>query len=46
MQLVRAARKEQRSWTTDSRRWAYYKPRPDDIVIGASTGQRGRSHGK
>jgi aryl sulfotransferase len=34
MQLVRAATKERRSWTTDSRRWAHYKPRADDIVIG------------
>ena len=36
MQLVRAATKERRSWTTDSRRWAHYRPRPDDIVIGTS----------
>jgi aryl sulfotransferase len=36
MQLVRAARKERRSWTTDSRRWAHYAPRPDDIIIGTS----------
>lgn len=36
MQLLRAATKERRSWTTDSRRWAHYKPRPDDIVIGTS----------
>lgn len=33
MQLVRAATKERRSWTTDSRRWDHYKPRADDIVI-------------
>ena len=36
MQLVRAPTKERRSWTTDSRRWAHYKPPPDDIVIGTS----------
>jgi len=36
MQLVRAATKERRSWTTDSRRWAYYKPLPDDIVIATA----------
>jgi aryl sulfotransferase len=36
MQLVRAAITERRSWTTDSRRWAHYKPRPNDIVIGTS----------
>lgn len=35
-QLVRPATKERRSWTTDSRRWAHYQPRPDDIVIGTS----------
>lgn len=36
MQLMRAASKERRSWTTDSRRWARYKPRADDIIIGTS----------
>jgi len=36
MQLVRGATKERRSWTTDSRRWAHYIPRPDDIIIGTS----------
>jgi aryl sulfotransferase len=36
MRLVKAAAKERRSWTTDSRRWAHYKPWPDDIVIGTS----------
>ena len=36
VELVRSPAKERRSWTTDSRRWAYYKPRPDDIVIGTS----------
>ena len=36
MQLIRSPAKERRSWTTDSRRWAYYKPRPDDIVIATS----------
>jgi aryl sulfotransferase len=33
MQLLRAATKQRRSWTTDSRRWSLYKARPDDIVI-------------
>jgi aryl sulfotransferase len=36
MQLVRGPIKERRSWTTDSRRWAHYRPRPDDIIIGTS----------
>jgi aryl sulfotransferase len=36
MQLVRAATTERRSWTTDSRRWAHYQPRSDDIIIGTS----------
>jgi aryl sulfotransferase len=31
--LTRAPTKEVRSWTTDSRRWAHYVPRADDIVI-------------
>jgi len=34
--LVRPALKEYRTWTTDSRRWSLYSPRPDDIVIGTS----------
>ena len=36
MELVRPPAKERRSWTTDSRRWAHYKPRPDDIIIATS----------
>ncbi len=36
MQLVGTPAKERRSWTTDSRRWAHYRPRPDDIIIGTS----------
>ena len=36
MQLLRGPKKERRSWTTDSRRWAFYKPRPDDIVIATA----------
>jgi aryl sulfotransferase len=31
--LVEPARREYRSWTIDSRRWKYYRPRPDDIII-------------
>jgi aryl sulfotransferase len=30
---VRAPVKTIRSWTTDTRRWAAYKPRPGDIII-------------
>jgi len=39
--LIRPASREYRVWTTDSRRWAHYQPRPDDIIIAASakTGQ-------
>src|SRR5690242_88825 len=39
--LIRPALREYRIWTTDSRRWAPYRPRPDDIIISASpkTGQ-------
>lgn len=33
---MRAATKETRSWTTDSRRWAQYKPRAGDVVIATS----------
>jgi aryl sulfotransferase len=36
VELERPPTRETRSWTTDSRRWAYFKPRPDDIVIGTS----------
>lgn len=32
----RAPDREVRSWTTDSRRWAGYKPRASDIVIATS----------
>ncbi len=34
--LVRAAQREYRTWSLDSRRWANYKPRPDDIVIATA----------
>jgi aryl sulfotransferase len=34
--LLRAPTKEVRSWTTDSRRWADYRPRPGDIVIATA----------
>ena len=39
--LIRPALREYRVWTTDSRRWALYRPRRDDIIISASpkTGQ-------
>jgi aryl sulfotransferase len=36
VRLARAPARETRSWTTDSRRWAYFQPRADDIVIGTS----------
>ena len=36
MEPVRPPTKERRSWTTDSRRWAHYVPRADDIVIATS----------
>ena len=31
--LVQPALREYRTWIFDSRRWAHYQPRPDDIVI-------------
>ena len=34
--LVSRPTKEVRSWTTDSRRWATFKPRPGDIVIATA----------
>ena len=34
--LVSKPKKEVRSWTTDSRRWATFKPRPGDIVIATA----------
>ncbi len=34
--LVSKPKKEVRSWTTDSRRWAQFKPRPGDIVIATA----------
>jgi len=36
MQLVSEPKYVRRSWSHDSRRWAHYKPRPDDIVIATS----------
>ena len=36
MQLVSEPKYERRSWSHDSRRWAHYRPRPDDIVIATS----------
>jgi aryl sulfotransferase len=40
MEMLFPATREVRSWTTDSRRWCRYSPRPGDIVIGtpAKTG--------
>lgn len=32
--LIEAARREYRTWSTDSRRWNAYRPRADDIIIG------------
>lgn len=34
--LIRAPKREYRTWSLDSRRWADYKPRPDDIVIATA----------
>lgn len=34
--LLQAPQRELRSWSTDSRRWAHYKPRPGDVVIATS----------
>ncbi|HTT99181.1 MAG TPA: sulfotransferase domain-containing protein [Rhizomicrobium sp.] len=34
--LISAPKKEVRSWTTDSRRWANYVPREGDIVIATA----------
>jgi aryl sulfotransferase len=34
--MVRAATREYRTWSIDSRRWANYQARPDDIVIATS----------
>ncbi|HWA88897.1 MAG TPA: sulfotransferase domain-containing protein [Rhizomicrobium sp.] len=34
--LISRPTKEVRSWTTDSRRWADFKPRPGDIVIATA----------
>lgn len=31
--LIRPATREYRTWSVDSRRWAAFSPRPDDIVI-------------
>lgn len=33
MELLQAPTREYRTWTEDSRRWALYRPRADDIVI-------------
>lgn len=34
--LVRPATREYRTWSLDSRRWARFRPRPDDIIIATS----------
>jgi aryl sulfotransferase len=36
MLRLHAPTREVRSWTTDSRRWAHYKPRSGDIVIATA----------
>ena len=40
MKLVSPPTRQVRTWTTDSRRWSAYKPRPGDVVIAtpAKTG--------
>ncbi len=40
MKCISPATKEVRTWTTDSRRWSAYRPRPGDVVIAtpAKTG--------
>ena len=35
--LIRPALREYRTWSMDSRRWADYEPRPDDIVIATAS---------
>jgi aryl sulfotransferase len=34
--LIRPALREYRTWSLDSRRWADFEPRPDDIVIATA----------
>jgi len=34
--LIRPAMREYRTWSLDSRRWASFQPRPDDIIIATS----------
>jgi aryl sulfotransferase len=34
--LIRPPLREYRTWSLDSRRWANYQPRPDDIVIATA----------
>jgi aryl sulfotransferase len=34
--LIRSATREYRTWSLDSRRWAQFRPRSDDIVIATS----------
>ncbi len=36
MQLVSEPTLVRRTWSHDSRRWAHYKPRPDDIVVATA----------
>ena len=36
MKLIRPALREYRTWTTDSRRWQAYEPRPGDIIIATA----------
>lgn len=35
--LIRPALREYRDWTTDSRRWAGYTPRPGDILVATAS---------
>lgn len=36
MMLIRPALREYRTWSTDSRRWDLYEPRPGDIIIATA----------
>jgi aryl sulfotransferase len=37
MMMIRPALREYRTWSTDSRRWAGYQPRPDDIILATGS---------
>ena len=34
--MIRPALREYRTWTSDSRRWQAYEPRPGDIIIATA----------